>query len=122
MEASQIYENILNQIQMSSLNFKLELSPFSAVISLKKSFIRDKSGNTLHSSSPKLNHLQLGEALYYLYVRQFPQTISYFLAKLGQNIYYENPSLVLCVLCSVPTKDFLRGGGETYHQFWVRQY
>ena len=46
---------------MSSLNFKLELSPFSAVISLKKSFIRDKSGNTLHSSSPKLNHLQLGE-------------------------------------------------------------
>ena len=61
MEASQIYDDILNQIQTSSLNYKLELSPFYAVISLKKSFIKDKSGNILHSQFYEPNHLQLGQ-------------------------------------------------------------
>ena len=47
MEASTTFENILQQIQNSHLNFKLELSPFSANISLKKSFIRNKAGIVL---------------------------------------------------------------------------
>ena len=42
MEASASFHNILAKIQTSSLNFKLELSPFSAVIWLKKSFVKDK--------------------------------------------------------------------------------
>ena len=44
MEAPAVFENILQQIQTSNLNFKLELSPFSANISMKKSFIRSKAG------------------------------------------------------------------------------
>ena len=52
MEASTTFENLLEQMQKSNLNFKLERSPFSAVISLKKSFVRDKLGNI---SSPVTN-------------------------------------------------------------------
>jgi len=44
MEASTSFQNILAKIQASNLNFKLELSPFSAVIWLKKSFVKDKIG------------------------------------------------------------------------------
>jgi hypothetical protein len=52
MDAQLIFENILKQVMDSCLNYKLEMSPFSAVISLKKSFIRDKSGIPIfHSSS-----------------------------------------------------------------------
>ena len=45
MEASDTFENLLEHIQNSNLNYKLERSPFSAIISLKKSVVRDKSGN-----------------------------------------------------------------------------
>ena len=60
MDASKAFKNILQQIESSNLNFKLEISPFSAVISLKKSFIRDKSGNLLSSNpseTPALHRL-----------------------------------------------------------------
>ena len=61
METLQIYENNFNQIQTSFLNYKLELSAFSAVISLNKSLIIDKSGNIIHSQFYEPNHLQLGQ-------------------------------------------------------------
>ena len=41
MDASARFENILAKVQTSNLNFKLEISPFSAVICLKKSFAKD---------------------------------------------------------------------------------
>ena len=41
------FDQILEQVQSSCLNFQLQLSPFSAVISIKKSFIRDKSGSVI---------------------------------------------------------------------------
>ena len=44
MLATQSFNNILEQIQSSCLNFQIQISPFSAVISLKKSLIRDQSG------------------------------------------------------------------------------
>ena len=44
MDALAIFDKLVQQIQNSHLNFRLELSPFSANISLKKSFIRNKSG------------------------------------------------------------------------------
>ena len=44
MAASISYSSILNEIQQSKLNFKIELSPFSAVITLKKTAIKDGSG------------------------------------------------------------------------------
>ena len=47
MLASQTFDNILEEIQKSCLNFQLQIFPFSAMISLKKSFIKDRSGNPL---------------------------------------------------------------------------
>ena len=47
MAANRIFDNILEQIQSSNLNFHLQVSPFSAVISLKKSLVKDRSGNFL---------------------------------------------------------------------------
>ena len=47
MLASQTFDNILEEIQNSCLNFQLQISPFSAMISLKKSYIKDRSGNPL---------------------------------------------------------------------------
>ena len=45
------FENILNQIRSSSLNFQMSVTPFTAVIHLKKSITKDKSGNFLHQST-----------------------------------------------------------------------
>ena len=44
MLAKIAFDKILEQTQASNLNFQLRLSPFSASISLKKSFIWEKSG------------------------------------------------------------------------------
>ena len=44
MLASQTFERILQSIQKSNLNFVLQVSPYSANISLKKSLVTDKSG------------------------------------------------------------------------------
>ena len=51
MDASARFENILARVQTSNLNFKLEISPFSAVICLKKSFAKDKFGQVLKPHS-----------------------------------------------------------------------
>ena len=53
MAASLTFQHILTQIQDSNLNFQLQVSPFAAVISLKKSFVKDKSGVPL----PRMRHL-----------------------------------------------------------------
>jgi hypothetical protein len=45
MAATQAFEGILSQVVSSNLNFRLEQSPFSAVIHLKKSVIRNQNGN-----------------------------------------------------------------------------
>ena len=47
MTASETFENLLKLVQSSFLNFKIELSPFSATIHLKKSFIRNQHGTPL---------------------------------------------------------------------------
>ena len=44
MLAKQRFDHILEQVQTSCLNFHLQVSPFSAVISIKKSLVKDKSG------------------------------------------------------------------------------
>ena len=53
MVASNIFDSIIYQIQQSSLNFHLQVSPFSAVISLKKSLATDKHGIPLVNCSFK---------------------------------------------------------------------
>ena len=47
MLAGKTFENILHQIQTSNLNFNLQLSPFSALISLKKTLVKDRTGTSL---------------------------------------------------------------------------
>ena len=47
MVASDAFENLLKQVQSSNLNFRMEISPFSPVITLKKSLLKDKSGQIL---------------------------------------------------------------------------
>ena len=44
MLAANTFNIILYQVQDSNLNYHLQISPFSAVISLKKSFVKDKAG------------------------------------------------------------------------------
>ena len=61
MDAQLVFDDLLKQVMDSCLNYKLKMSPFSAVIWLKRSFIRDKSGiSILPSSSTSLpaNFLQ----------------------------------------------------------------
>ena len=53
MLASEKFDAILEQVKNSCLNFQIQESPFSAIISLKKSFIKDRSGNLL---LPASNH------------------------------------------------------------------
>ena len=45
------FEDILNQIRSSSLNFRMNVTPFTAVIHLKKTITKDKSGNFLHQNT-----------------------------------------------------------------------
>ena len=47
MLAAKTFDHVLKQIQESSLNFQMTLSPFSAMISLKKSFVTDTTGAPL---------------------------------------------------------------------------
>ena len=47
MSANQTFESVLSTIKCSNLNFHLQQSPFSAVICIKKSLIKDKYGNHL---------------------------------------------------------------------------
>ena len=51
MLADQTFKNIIDGIQNSNLNFQLQVSPFSAFISLKKSLVKDKSGSYLQPAS-----------------------------------------------------------------------
>ena len=44
MAAAIAFNNIVNLVQSSNLNFRLELSPFAANISLKKTPVKNKSG------------------------------------------------------------------------------
>ena len=57
MLANKSFYHIIDEIQSSCLNFQLQLSPFSAVISLMKSLIRDPSGKPLLPSKPKYEAL-----------------------------------------------------------------
>ena len=48
--ATSTFNFILQQIQHSNLNFQLQVTPFSAVIFLEKSFVKDKLGVPLISN------------------------------------------------------------------------
>ena len=61
--ASKLFDKILQDIQASNLNFHVLISPFSAQISLKKSFVKDKNGSvriphSLSSRQPEVMALE----------------------------------------------------------------
>ena len=60
MAASLTFEAILKEVQTSNLNFRIEMSPFSAVINLKKSFITNKFGVPILSPP---SHAVINQAL-----------------------------------------------------------
>ena len=47
MGATEAFENIIHHVKSSNLNYRLEQSPYSAIISLKKTLLKDRSGNIL---------------------------------------------------------------------------
>ena len=53
MLATTSFDHVINEIQRSGLNFQLQISPFSALISLRKSLIKDVSGKPLIPSRIK---------------------------------------------------------------------
>ena len=61
MAATKAFDKILDDVKSSNLNFCLQLSPFSATISLKKTLVKDKAGLFLYppvanaSDLPKQN-------------------------------------------------------------------
>ena len=52
--STQTFHNVLHVIQLSGLNFKMEISRFSASIYIKNSALKDKNGNLL-DIEPKNN-------------------------------------------------------------------
>ena len=52
MAASKAFDQILEYVKSSNLNFCLQLSPFSANISIKKTLTKDKSGVHLNPRIP----------------------------------------------------------------------
>ena len=59
MAASKVFDKILDDVKTSNLNFCLQLSPFSANISLKKTLVKDKTGSYLYP--PIANSLDLAK-------------------------------------------------------------
>ena len=51
MLATTTFDSVISQIQDSCLNFSIQLTPFSAFISLRKTFVKDKSGLPLLPSN-----------------------------------------------------------------------
>ena len=58
MAINATFESILNEIQLSNLNFSIQMTPFAAYIVLKKSTIKDLNGVPATPSPPVLYLLQ----------------------------------------------------------------
>ena len=80
-----IFDSILQEIQVSNLNYQIQLSPFSALISLKKSFIKEKDGS-LRLPIPPLSSSHRGSQL-----RERERERVYF-----SDIVYNNSLLTWC--------------------------
>ena len=54
MAANSTFSSIINEIQMSNLNFNIKMTPFGAYITLKKTVQKDLYGNHASPSPPLL--------------------------------------------------------------------
>ena len=53
MVTNNAFNTVLQCVQNSGLNFQIQVSPFSAVISVKKSLVKNRSGDPIMPSFPK---------------------------------------------------------------------
>ena len=51
MSLTQLFEDLLDSIKSSSLNYQIQQSPFAAMVSIKKSLIKDKVGHPAKPAS-----------------------------------------------------------------------
>ena len=58
MAINTTFTSILNEIQLSNLNFSIQTTPFAAYITLKKSVQKDLNGDYATPSPPILHLLQ----------------------------------------------------------------
>lgn len=58
MAINNTFASILNEIQLSNLNFSVQITPFAAYITLKKSALKDLNGHHVLPSPPLLSLLQ----------------------------------------------------------------
>ena len=58
MAVDATFSSILHEIQLSNLNFTLQITPFTAYITLKKSVLRDQNGNKAVPAPPVVLLLQ----------------------------------------------------------------
>ena len=58
MAVDSTFSSILNQIQLLNLNFSLQLTPYAAYITLKKSVVKDQNGINGVPAPPILMLLQ----------------------------------------------------------------
>ena len=58
MAVDATFSSILNEIQLSNLNFTVQITPFAAYITLKKSVIKDQHGAKAFPALPVLFLLQ----------------------------------------------------------------
>ena len=63
MDANQTSEAVLNLVRKSNLNFKIEESPFTLTITLRKSFIKNKNGTVRRSGLESSNSTALEQNL-----------------------------------------------------------
>ena len=51
MSPTQLFEDLLDSIKSSSLNYHIQQTPFAAIVSIKKSLIKDKFGHQVKPAS-----------------------------------------------------------------------
>ena len=96
MAVNSTYASILNEIQLSNLNFSIQITPFAAYITLKKSAQKDLNGHHVPPSPPLLVLLQnLQQENLNLRDKNFTLNSAYeSLEKNYNRIVMENASLV----------------------------
>ena len=57
MVTNKVFNDVLQCVQNSCLNYQIQMSPFSAIISLKKSIIKNKAGSPIMPKLQDSNNL-----------------------------------------------------------------
>ena len=86
MVASNAFDQIIECVKSSNLNFFLQLSPFSATISVKKTLIKDKAGSYLLPSSIPDYSAQLKHDLHSTKVKELEDIVADLKSRLAESV------------------------------------